>query len=154
MSDIHHKLWNINNRNLKAILNSIKKQIFIKKIFVITCYAVIVVSIASYSGVFFKNKNSFEYIKNRYQKQKDNLEFKKIIKKPKIRFEREDDVYYIEADDAVYSNDYDAVLNNVTAYGSVGTLTSKKVTIRDNGNKIIFTGKPELILNNIDKVNE
>ena len=71
---------------------------------------------------------------------------------PRIKLQySENQVYAIKAKKAVHQDDQEVTLFDVFAAGEAGNITSGKLVINDNGDHLVFTQNPVLILNKTDK---
>lgn len=78
-------------------------------------------------------------------KNLENKSNSKIMSNPQIYFEYEDGNFYkIKGESAKYHNGGDIIVKKVTANGNNGNIRAEKLDVTNNGNIIIFTGKPKL----------
>lgn len=69
----------------------------------------------------------------------------KIMSNPQIHFEYDDSNFYkITGESAKYHNNGDIIVKKVTANGNNGNIKAQQLDVTNNGNIIIFTGKPKL----------
>jgi hypothetical protein len=69
----------------------------------------------------------------------------KIMSNPQIHFEYGDGNFYkITGESAKYHNNGDIIVKKVTANGNNGNIKAQQLDVTNNGNIIIFTGKPKL----------
>ena len=101
----------------------------------------------------FKKQRIFKIIKS-FQDNQNKLASEKIMTNPSIKIKYNgNDIYHINAKRAYHSNDEEAILEKVTAKGKIGKITANKLEIKDNGNRLIFSDNPKLILTKKSKNN-
>ena len=67
---------------------------------------------------------------------------------PRIKFQyTEDQIYTIKAKRAVHKDEQEVTLYDVYATGEAGNITAGQLVINDEGNHLVFTQNPVLILN-------
>jgi hypothetical protein len=75
----------------------------------------------------------------------ENKSNSKIMSNPQIHFEYEGGNFYkIKGESAKYHNNGDIIVKKVTANNNNGNIKAEKLNVTNNGNVIIFTGKPKL----------
>jgi len=129
-------------------LKRINLYVKIKKYLTILCYFLIVSGIFVY--IFYAiNKTTQQYkLVTDYQKDPTKFQIEKIMINPRIKFQHtEDQLYTIKAKRAIHKDEQEVTLFDVYATGEAGNITSGKLVINDNGNHLVFTQNPVLILN-------
>jgi hypothetical protein len=87
-----------------------------------------------------------------YKKNPEEYKTEKIMTNPRINFQYNDDqVYYIKAKKAFHKDDQEAVLYDVFATGEIGNITAGELKIDEEGNHLVFSKNPVLILNKTTK---
>ena len=67
---------------------------------------------------------------------------------PRINFQyNQDQIYSIRAKKAFHKNNSEAVLQDVFATGEIGNISAGELKIEEDGNRLIFSNNPVLILN-------
>lgn len=129
------------------ILKQFKSHLKIKAILTFLCYVAIFGGIFVY--IFYATKQSTNVqIITDYKKNKDNYKTQKIMTNPRISFEyNKNQLYRIEAKKAFHQNNSEAILYDVFAKGEIGNITAGELKIEEDGNRLIFTNNPILILN-------
>ncbi len=89
---------------------------------------------------------------NQFNKDPKAYEAEKIMTNPRIKFQyNETQVYHIKAKKAFHKNEQEAVMQDVFATGDIGNITAGKLEIDEDGNHLVFTQNPVLILNKTGK---
>ena len=71
---------------------------------------------------------------------------------PRIKFQHDNNqVYHIQAKKAFHKNDQEALLQDVFASGDIGNITAGELKIDEEGNHLVFSHNPVLILNKTTK---
>lgn len=129
-------------------LKRINLHIKVKKYITILCYFFIAAGIFIY--VFYAlNKDTQKYkLVSDYQKNPEKYQIEKIMINPRIKFQyTEDQIYAIKAKRAVHKDEQEVTLYDVYAAGEAGNITAGQLVINDEGNHLVFTQNPVLILN-------
>jgi len=137
----------------QKILKKFKKQRIFKIILLAASYCSIFSIIVVYSLIAVKKSSNIKIIKS-FQDSENKLASEKIMTNPSIKIKYNgNDIYHINAKRAYHSNEEEAILEKVTAKGKIGKITANKLEIKDNGNRLIFSDKPKLILTKKSKNN-
>lgn len=137
----------------QTILKKFKKQRIFKIILLAASYCSIFSIIVVYSLIAVKKSSNIKIIKS-FQDNQNKLASEKIMTNPSIKIKYNgNDIYHINAKRAYHSNDEEAILEKVTAKGKIGKITANKLEIKDNGNRLIFSDNPKLILTKKSKNN-
>ncbi len=123
-----------------------------KKLLTIICYAAIIIGVLNYIFHAF-DKSKVIRLVTEYQKNSSQYETEKIMTNPTIKLQHNGgEIYYIKAKKAVHSdNKQGAVLYDVFATSVSGNVTAGELKIDENGDRLIFTKNPVLILNKSKK---
>jgi hypothetical protein len=136
----------------KETLRIIKSHFLIKDLLTYFCYGLILVSIAVY--IFYGLSQKIENIKliNDYKENSDQYNVTKIMTNPKIKFQHSDNkTYEIEAKEAADLKKNDQyILYDVLVKSDIGNITAGKLEVIDNGNHLIFSTNPVMIINSLD----
>lgn len=74
---------------------------------------------------------------------------------PRIKFQHEDgQIYNIKAKKAQHVDDHQVFLYDVFAEGDIGSIASGKLEVSEEGDHLIFTENPVLILNRTKNLNQ
>lgn len=133
-------------------LKKINLHLKVKKYLTILCYFLIIAGAFTY--IFYAlNKPTQQYkLVTDYQKNPQNFQIEKIMVNPRIKFQyNESQVYTIKAKRAVHKDEQEVTLFDVYATGEAGNITAGQLVINDEGNHLVFTQNPVLILNNTEK---
>lgn len=134
--------------------NTIKRinlHIKVKKYLITLCYGLIIIGIFIY--IFYAiNKPHQQYkLVNDYQKNPEKFQVEKIMVNPRIKFQyTPDEIYDIRAKKAVHKNDQEVTLFDVYAAGVAGNIVAGQLIVNDNGDHLVFSQNPVLILNKTD----
>ncbi len=132
-------------------LRRINLHIKVKKYLTILCYFLIIAGIFVY--IFYAlNKDNQKYkLVSDYQKNPEKYQVEKIMINPRIKFQyTENQIYTIKAKKAAHKDDEEVTLFDVYATGEAGNITAGKLVINDEGNHLVFSQNPVLILNKTD----
>ncbi len=95
-----------------------------------------------------KSNQKFKLV-NDYKKNSEQFKTEKIMENPRINFQyNESEIYKITAKKAVHQDESEAVLYDVKAVGNSGNIIAGELKVSENGDRLIFTKNPVLILNN------
>ena len=137
----------------QKILKKFKKQRIFKIILLAASYCSIFSIIVVYSLIAVKKSSNIKIIKS-FQDNQNKLASEKIMTNPSIKIKYNDnDIYHINAKRAYHGNEEEAILEKVTAKGKIGKITANKLEIKDNGNRLIFSDNPKLVLTKKSKNN-
>lgn len=134
-------------QTLKAI-KLIKKHVWIRKYLTQICYLFIIGGVFVY--IFYavvKNNEKFKLVAQ-YGADPEKYKTEKIMVNPRIKYLHSDNkLYDIVAKKAVHKDEEEVVLYDVKATGEVGSITAGELNVSDNGDHLVFTKNPVLILN-------
>ena len=132
---------------IQLILNSFKNHFRVQKILSFFCYFLIILSLSFYFSNFFKKKQTVRIVSQLNDKQK-TFNVEKIMINPKITIKHDDGkIYNINAKKASHSNDNQVIVYEVFADSEIGKISAGELKIEDEGNHLIFSKNPVLILN-------
>ena len=133
--------------DIHAILKNFNNHIRFQKILTFFCYFLICLSLSFYFSNFFKKKQTVRIVSQLNDKQK-TFNVEKIMINPKITIKHDDGkIYNINAKKASHSNDNQVILYEVFADSEIGKISAGELKIEDEGNHLIFSKNPVLILN-------
>lgn len=134
------------DQKTKKILIGIKRYLIVKKILTITCYLIILSGLTLYFFHGFSNQNKIQLITD-YEINKAEYLSEKTMINPKIILQyNQSDIYNIKASKAVHKTDNEIILQDVFAEGNIGKISAGQLKISEDGNKLIFSINPVLIL--------
>jgi hypothetical protein len=129
------------------IFKKIKNYFFLKKILVTICYFLIAFALIIYLKNFFQTKQTIRII-TQIQDEKNQISAEKIMTNPRITIEHDDNkIYTIKAKSAINHNNQDINLEEVYAESDIGKISAGELKILDEGERLIFSKNPILILN-------
>lgn len=137
------------DRKTSKILKRLAFHQKVKKILVGFSYFLIIFGVATY--VFYALNQPHKKFKlvSDYKKDPKRFENEKIMTNPKIRFKYNDEqIYHIKAKRASHKNNEEVTLYEVFAVGDIGNITAGQLQVYENGNHLVFSKNPVLILNN------
>jgi hypothetical protein len=140
------------DKDTLRILKRIDFHIKVKKILTFSSYFLIISGILIFVFYALNQPHQKYKLVSDYQKDPENFKSEKIMINPKTRFQYNDQqIYEIQAKKASHKNNEEVTLFDVYAVGKIGKITSGKLQIEENGNHLIFSQNPVLILNNQKK---
>ena len=132
----------------QQVLRLINSHLKIKNYLTTLCYFLIISGLFLY--VFYainKTHNSIKFVSN-YQPDSKQYKATKIMTNPRIDFQYNDtQVYHIKAETAYHENEQEVTMYNVSADGELGNITAGELEISEEGERLIFSNHPVLILN-------
>jgi hypothetical protein len=132
---------------IQVILNSFKNHFRVQKILTFFCYFLIILSLSFYFSNFFKKKKTIRIVNQLSDKQK-NIIAEKIMINPRITIKHDDGkTYSIKAKKAFHLNEEEVAMQEVFANSEIGTISAGELQIKDEGNHLVFSKNPVLILN-------
>jgi hypothetical protein len=132
---------------IQTILNGFKNYFRLRKILSYFCYFLIFILLSFYFSNFFEKKRTVRIVSQLNDKQK-NLNAEKVMTNPRITIKHDDGkTYSIKAKKAFHLNEEEIALQEVFADSEIGTISAGELEIKDEGNHLIFTKNPVLILN-------
>lgn len=88
---------------------------------------------------------------NQYKENPEGYKTEKIMTNPRINFQYSDtQIYHIQAKKAFHKDEQEVILYDVFATGDIGNITAGELKIDQEGNHLVFTKNPVLILNKTD----
>jgi hypothetical protein len=135
----------------QQVLKLIDSHLRIKNFLTILCYALIIGGLFVYIFYAVNRSNAIKLV-NDYKKNPKEYETEKIMTNPRIDFQHNDSkIYHIQAKKAFHKNEQEVILYDVFATGDIGKITAGELKIDDEGNHLVFTKNPVLILNKTEK---
>jgi len=136
----------MDNKTLE-VLKKIKLYGKIKNYLTTISYLVIVIGVMVYIFHSLEQKNNLKIINN-FEGKKDSLQTEKVMANPRIILQyNQDEIYNIKATKAFHKSANEIILNEVFAEGDIGKISAGELKISEDGNQMIFTKNPVLILN-------
>lgn len=139
----------------QQVLKLIQSHSKIKNYLTILCYLLILGGIFLY--VFYAFNKTSQNIKlvSQYKNEAKRFKTEKIMTNPRIKFQHTDSqIYHIKAKKARHVNEEEVMLFDVFATGEIGNITAGALKIDDNGDHLVFTQNPILILNKTQNIND
>lgn len=135
------------NDKTSNTLKRIRKQTIIQRILKTTCYIAIISAIMIYASIGITKTQTIKLV-NKFKDDKEDFVTEKIMTNPEIKVKYgNNDIYDIKAKEAFHKDESEAILKDVVAISSLGKIESGKLKIEEEGDRLIFTDKPILILN-------
>ena len=135
----------------EEILKLFYSHLRIKNFLTILCYCLIVGGVFVYVFYAFNQTQTIKLVKDLKKKSK-SYDSEKIMTNPRLKFEHGDaQIYHIQAKKAFHKNNQEAILYDVFATGEIGNITAGELEIDEEGDHLIFTKNPILILNKTNK---
>ncbi len=132
---------------IQRTLNSFKNYFRLQKILSFFCYFLIFILLSFYFSNFFKKKQTIRIVSQINNNQK-NIEGEKFMTNPRITIKHDDGkIYTVKAKKAFHLNEEEIALQEVFADSEIGMISAGELEIKDQGNHLIFTKNPVLILN-------
>lgn len=135
----------------RYIVETIKNYSSIKKYLSFLCILAIFIGLTSFIFFgFYINNGAIKFIAK--HKDQKNLEIEKVMTNPTIKFEYSKNNYYnMTAKEAIHKNDNDIELFDVIADGSEVNIKAGKLLVTNEGNDLIFSDNPVLIIKKTPK---
>ena len=131
----------------EQVLKLIKSQHRIRNYSTALCYTLIVGGIFVYVFYALNQSRSIKLVKDKVENIKQ-YQTEKIMTNPRIKLQHEDgNIYDVRAKKAFHHNQDDVTLFDVFAEGEIGRITSGELEISEQGDHLVFTKNPVLILN-------
>jgi hypothetical protein len=131
----------------EQVLKLIQSQHKIRSYAMALCYAMIAGGVLIYIFYAFSQSRSIKLIHDKAQNMKE-YQTEKIMTNPRIKLQHEDgNIYDIHAKKAFHRNQDDMTLFDVFAQGEIGKITAGELEISEEGDHLVFTKNPVLILN-------
>ncbi len=119
----------------------------IKRFLTNLCYAMIIGGLFIYIFYAFTHSRTIKLV-TEYEKGIKEYKTEKIMTNPRIKFQYSDNqIYNIRAKKALHKDESEALLYDVFAEGDIGKITAGELKIDENGDHLVFTENPILILN-------
>ena len=135
----------------EEILKLFYSHLRIKNFLTILCYCLIVGGVFVYVFYAFNQSRTIKLVTD-FKKKSKSYESEKIMTNPRLKFEHGDaQIYHIQAKKAFHKNNQEAILYDVFATGEIGNITAGELEIDEEGDHLIFTKNPILILNKTNK---
>lgn len=135
----------------KQVLDLVNSHSRIKKVLTVLCYGLIIGGIFVYGFHAFKQNKTIKLVTD-YKKNPQEYKTEKVMTNPRIRFQYSNNqVYNIRAKKAFHKDESKVILYDVFAEGDIGNITAGELTITEEGNHLVFTRNPVLILKNTNK---
>jgi hypothetical protein len=137
----------------EQVLKLFRSHLRIKNFLTILCYLLIIGGIFIYVFYAFNRSHTIKLIK-KYKDNAKEYQTEKIMTNPRIKFQYNDkQIYYIKAREALHENDQEVILYDVFASGEIGNITAGKLKIDEEGDHLVFSQNPVLILNKTTNTN-
>jgi hypothetical protein len=131
----------------REVLALIKSHSRIKKFLTIFCYFLIIGGVFIYA-FYALNQSRVIKLVSEYKANPNDYKTEKIMTNPRIKFQYNDNqIYNIRAKKAFHKDANEAVLQDVFAEGEIGKITAGELKIDEDGDHLVFTRNPILILN-------
>jgi len=138
-----------NSKEEQFILN-VKNSKKFQKILIIFCYLFIFFALIFYLSNFFSDKKTIRIV-NQIKSERDKFLAEKIMINPNIKIKNDDGkIYKITAKNAKNYNNEQVVMNEVLAESNDLKISAGELKILENGNHLIFSKNPILILTNYE----
>lgn len=139
----------------QQILKIIQSHVKIKNYLTVLCYFLIVSGLLFYIFYAFSKANNNIKFVTEYKDNAKEFSTQKTMTNPHIKFEYSNNqIYDIKAEKAFHESEKEVLLYNVSADGEIGKITSGQLKINQEGDHLIFTENPVLILNSKYTENE
>jgi hypothetical protein len=131
----------------EKILQSINLHIKIKKYLSFFAYFFIVSGVFIYAFYAINSPNKNFKIVFDYKKDPTQFKTEKTMTNPRMKFHYDGDkIYNITAKSASHEDEAEIVLQDVYVVADIGNITAGELKIDDDGNHLIFSKNPVLIL--------
>ncbi len=135
----------------EQVLKLIHSHSRIKNFLTTLCYALIIGGLFIYIFYAFNQSRTIKLV-NDYKENPQGYKTEKIMTNPRIKFQYNDaQIYDIQAKKAFHKDENEIMLYDVFAEGDIGKITAGELKIDENGNHLVFTKNPILILNKTKK---
>ena len=135
----------------EQVLKLIKTHLRIKNYLITICYGLIIFGLFVYIFSALNQSRTIKII-NQYKENPDDFKIEKIMTNPRLDFQyNATQVYHIQAKKAVHADNQAAIMYDVFATGDIGNITAGELKIEEEGDHLIFTKNPVLILNKTTK---
>ncbi len=131
----------------EKILKLIQSHLRIKNFLTILCYSMIVGGLFVYVFYAFNHGHTIKLV-SQFQENPQQYQTEKIMTNPRVKFQyNETQVYQIQAKKAFHKNENEVTLYDVFATGDIGNITAGELKVYDEGDRLVFSQNPVLILN-------
>ncbi len=135
----------------QQILQLFNSHSRIRNFLIVFCYGLIIGGIFIYVFYALNQSNTIKLVSN-YKKNREDYKTEKIMINPNIKLQYSDNqVYNIQAKKAFHQDESEVFFFDVFATGGLGSITAGQLKIDEDGNHLVFSGNPVLILNNQSK---
>lgn len=135
------------DKKTQQVLQLIHAQNRTKNLLTKLCYSLIIGGVLVYGFYAFDQGNAIKLVKKHSENLK-NYKTEKIMTNPRIKVQHDDNnIYSIRAKKAFHENEEEVRLYDVFAEGDIGKITSGELQISEEGDHMVFTKNPVLILN-------
>lgn len=141
----------VHEPRFELALRMIKNHKRIYNFLIILCYSLITLGATTYLTYFFKKTQNIKIVSD-LQKNPRLFKVEKAMTNPRINLQHDDDnIYKIKAKKAIHDANQEVILEEVFAEGKIGRISAGALKIEDEGNHLIFSKNPVLILNQTDQ---
>lgn len=139
------------DNSTEQLLKILKSQHKIRSLLTILCYALIIGGLFVYVFYAFNQSRTIKLVKKHAENIKE-YETEKIMTNPRMKLQHSDqNIYNINAKKAFHKNQEEVILYDVFAEGAIGKITAGELEVSEEGNHLVFTKNPVLILNQTEK---
>ena len=137
------------DHNTRKALKTFDSHSRIQNLITFVCYLSIFTGISIYVFHALNQNNAVKLVSK--IKDHKNYKIEKIMTNPRIKFQYNDgQTYNIEAKKAFHKDNQDVNLQDVFATGDIGNITAGELQISEEGDRLVFTKNPVLILNKVE----
>lgn len=130
----------------QQIILSVKNSKKLQKFLTIFCYLFIFFALIFYASNFFKEKKTIRIV-NQIKNEREKFLAEKIMINPNIKIKNDDGkIYKITAKNAKNFNNEQVIMSEVFAESNDLKISAGELKILENGNHLIFSKNPILIL--------
>ncbi len=135
----------------EQVLKLVESHLRIKNFLTILCYFFIVGGLLIYVFYAFDQSRAIKLV-NKFKDDPEKYKTEKIMTNPRINFQHNDSkIYHIQAKKAFHKDENEVILYDVFATGDIGNITAGELKIDEEGDHLVFTKNPVLILNKTEK---
>ena len=140
------KLKNIKISKEQQIILNVKNSKKLQKVLTIFCYSFIFFALIFYASNFFKEKKTIRIV-NQIKSEREKFLAEKIMINTNIKIKNDDGkIYKITAKNAKNYNNEQVIMTEVFAESNDLKISAGELKILENGNHLIFSKNPILIL--------
>ncbi len=137
------------------VLKLIKSHSKIKNYLSVLCYFAIISGLFLYVFYALSKSNHAVKIVKQYNENPEQFKIEKVMTNPRMIFQHENgQMYNIKAKKAHHINEEEVTLYDVFATGEAGNITAGKLEVSEEGDHLIFSDHPVLILNRTENLNK